>query len=265
MIWPICRMLASVQTIVRVMRAHRLRVYMIHPYAGYFHQSSWYYYDEYTDANTVDDQFIETDAATAVAFCNNATGTKYFGPDFTTPYICVTTDQTTTPGKINAFAATGHFLNWAATSKMDIQKLVLTGGKYDDDTDQLIMESRGCVGRTMVKEVALQNASGDDYKLSLGLTAEPATGGNTLIEIYEISELDDEEPYISDACQNAIDYLTLSGDSVKLGTLFGYMDECLQNPSNDPVVADSNAAINQSLHSCWYLATKGRELGNRQR
>ena len=100
-------------------------------YAGYFNQSSWYYYDEYTAADTVEDQFIETDAATAAAFCNNATGTKYFGPDSTTPYICVTTDHTTTPDTINAFAASGHFLNWAASSKMDIQKLILTGGKFD--------------------------------------------------------------------------------------------------------------------------------------
>ena len=110
-------------------------------YAGYFDQlevdnkgtddpsddeniSVWYYYD------LVNEQFVATDAATASGLCTAATGTKYIGPDTvtTTPYVCVTSDKTTTPDTINAFAATGHFLNWAASSKMDIQKLILTGG-----------------------------------------------------------------------------------------------------------------------------------------
>ena len=59
--------------------------------------------------------------------------------------------------EITAFAARGNFLNWAAASKLDIQKKVLTGGKYDDTNDELILESRGCLNHRYVKKIGVQN------------------------------------------------------------------------------------------------------------
>ena len=51
----------------------------------------------------------------------------------------------------------GKILNWAAASKMDIQKSVLTGGKYDAANAELIMEARGCQGKRLIKRLPVNN------------------------------------------------------------------------------------------------------------
>jgi len=56
------------------------------------------------------------------------------------------------PSKVNAFAARGNYLNWLTSSKLDVQKQILTGGKYDTSSGKFISESRGCVGRRFLKE-----------------------------------------------------------------------------------------------------------------
>ena len=35
------------------------------------------------------------------------------------------------PRHVTAFAAKGRFLNWLMSSKFDVEKKILTGGKYD--------------------------------------------------------------------------------------------------------------------------------------
>ena len=60
--------------------------------------------------------------------------------------------------QVTKFAARGNFLNWAATSKLDIQKKILTGGKYDSDGSSF-QESRGCLGRRYVKKTAVTEAA----------------------------------------------------------------------------------------------------------
>ena len=156
------------------------------PHAGYFEQYEWYTY------NLTDNQF-EAGKAAADVICIVADGT-YKNND-----VCVIMNNIGTENaEITDFAATGHFLNWAAASKMDIQKLVLTGGKYNPPDPvnavdaQLIMESRGCVGKKMVKQVDLDNdadPANGRFKLTLGLTADNPKGGNTRLELYEIYKI----------------------------------------------------------------------------
>ncbi|MEA2084912.1 MAG: hypothetical protein U9O82_11900 [Thermodesulfobacteriota bacterium] len=93
-------------------------------YAGYFTADTWYVYD-FTD-NRFEPQ---TTSAVAKEVCTAADGTEY-NNDGGTDDVCITIDTTTDPDTVNAFAAKGNFLNWAAASKFDIQKKILTGGKY---------------------------------------------------------------------------------------------------------------------------------------
>src|SRR6185369_13044247 len=48
--------------------------------------------------------------------------------------------------KVTKFLASGNYLNWLTASKFDIQKQILTGGRYSTAEQQLLPESRGCVG-----------------------------------------------------------------------------------------------------------------------
>jgi type IV pilus assembly protein PilY1 len=101
------------------------------------------------------------------AACNAAVGTKYRASDPAGgDFLCVSIDETDPDPTKHVpmyFAATGKFLNWIATSKMDVQKLVLTGGKWDNHptkgTPQLVPESRGCLGRRLIKEISVNGGA----------------------------------------------------------------------------------------------------------
>ena len=98
-------------------------------YAGYFDADAWYAYES--------GRFVKT---TAPAACSSPTYKKSSGG---ADEICLKVSGST----VSAFAAKGNFLNWAASSKMDIEKKILTGGKYDAANGVLVMESRGCLER----------------------------------------------------------------------------------------------------------------------
>ena len=66
--------------------------------------------------------------------------------------------MTATPKRVTKFSASGNYLNWMTASKFDIQKKILTGGKYVGGN--LVAESRGCVGRGFIKQ-ALSTNSGN--------------------------------------------------------------------------------------------------------
>ena len=111
-------------------------------------------------------QFSRQDTADALSVCSDATGDKYSQDG----EICITvTDETIFAApplpevivqtSMQAFAARGNFLNWASSSKFDIQKKILTGGKYNSAENQLIGESRGCAGSGFVKQVAVTAAA----------------------------------------------------------------------------------------------------------
>lgn len=82
--------------------------------------------------------------------------------------------------EVTCFAAKGNFLNWASASKFDIEKKVLTGGKYytgyeeadkadisDNGDDRLVSENRGCAGTGFVKQVVVKDGTGASSFLTL--------------------------------------------------------------------------------------------------
>lgn len=133
-------------------------------YAGYCESETYYKYDE------TDGQFEPTTQAAAEAFVTGATGTKYANTD-----VGIAIDETATPNVVTAFAAKGNYLNWAMASKLDIEKEILTGGKYEAagtygaPNGRLVMESRGCLDRRFLKQVAVMDAGSNTFYLALGV------------------------------------------------------------------------------------------------
>jgi hypothetical protein len=147
-------------------------------YSGYFRQylpppynvleDDWYGY------NFSDGRFEKITDSGASANCGPDDGTELY---YTDGELCMRakvdkTDPTNWEFEaITAFAARGNFLNWASASKLDIQKKVLTGGKYDSANQDILLESRGCLNHRYVKKFGVVQASDITTKyLSLGIT-----------------------------------------------------------------------------------------------
>ena len=110
-------------------------------YRGYFDQESLYKYTFKIAANRNEDgYFILAPGSETIASssCNTAK----------TAFVCVNTSA----GKVTTFLASGRFLNWLVTSKLDLEKQALTGGKVDT-SGRLQSETRGCQGRRFVRMV----------------------------------------------------------------------------------------------------------------
>ncbi|NWF75083.1 MAG: hypothetical protein HXY53_00675 [Nitrospirae bacterium] len=157
-------------------------------YKGYF--EDWYHYYEYDFVNNYFKEVTPFPAS-----CDK----------YVTGTLCINLDTTVSPPTVKRFVAEGNYLNWLTASKFDIQKWILTGGKYIDkacssstdtstiscnvDSDcptgdtcndiadnYLKSESRGCVGRKFIKE-AITTQSFQEYSdpnpnpnTSLGIT-----------------------------------------------------------------------------------------------
>lgn len=181
-------------------------------------------------------------------------------------YVKITSVGTAQSG-VSVFAASGNLLNWASASKLDIQKKILTGGKYDEDVDLLVSEGRGCSSRNFIKEVtvnttqkltfAIRGAREDDR---LGTTDD-----TTRIMIMGVTTGGFVGSDRQEACQVAIDEVA-KGEDASLGTIQTNVDTCLAYSGNDPAQAASNAAYNHSVFSCWSIVKKGfdhpTDLGN---
>jgi len=211
-------------------------------YTGYFNTDTVerYFYNQGSG------QFEETTAANAQNECAIATGTKYDNS-----YLCITINEATNPQVVTAFAAKGNFLNWAAASKFDVEKKVLTGGKFNSATNQLVMESRGCMDKTFVKKVAV-NKGGLTYYLTLGIISEAEAGVSnylTRIEIYGMTATG----FQNVDCELAID--EFSDPNGQLGTIKLLTTDCL-DPNNTGLMA-SDVAFNHSMQECWYFNAHG--------
>lgn len=135
-------------------------------YAGYFETDPvdrWYVYNFAT--RQFEGKATEADAR-GVCATASATDSEYSGTD-----VCVAIEEPAAPAphSVTAFAARGNLLNWAASSKFDIEKRILTGGKFDSPDNQLVMESRGCLARRFIKQVPVQDPSSGAYFLALGV------------------------------------------------------------------------------------------------
>ena len=170
---------------------------------------------------------------------------------------------------VTAFAASGNLLNWASTSKLDIQKKILTGGKYDEDDNLLVSEGRGCSSRGYIKEVPV---NGDTLVITFSIRGfEEDDWIDTLDNTTRISILGvKDKGFIGDdrqkACQTAINEISLGADG-SLGTIQTNIDKCLSyDLTQNNVLAASNAAYNHSVFTCWSIVKKGfddpSDIGN---
>jgi len=182
-------------------------------YAGYFEADSIYVYDLF------DKRF---EAGAWPALCSH----KIPGE------LCVNI-LPGVPSTVGTFAARGNYLNWLTASKFDVQKQILTGGKYDTLNNEFIAESRGCVGRGFVKEALTANYVEGGVNTSLGvvfkISGPPnlynpsgvSNGGQTRIEIYE-------GDYDEAKCQAAIEQINYASNPAAIRTT---VEDCL---SYDP-------------------------------
>lgn len=202
-------------------------------YAGYFDDSGWYAYSSASQSFSQ----ISDAASQCSSYSYKSEG-----------QLCISVGS----GTVSTFIAKGNLLNWAAASKLDIQKKILTGGKYESNS--LIMESRGCLNRRYVKKVQVQNSSGSTFYLTMGVrppeSAEKSTAADdaTRIEIYEITSTG----FDNSACQRVID--ELQKESPNQGQIKSDTELCMSYNSKDKKLADAMSSFNHSLHDCWYLS-----------
>ncbi len=210
-------------------------------YSGYFEEDLLYRYD------TTSDYFYEVPAFPACD--SNASASGIF---------CVDLDTSTSPSTVVAFAAKGKFLNWLTASKFDIEKEVLTGGKYDTADDVYIAESRGCVGRRFIKEYSGTCDSGLACEVTFAVKGEPdpdptmpSPGGQTYIDIFE-GNYDDTE------CREAVEAF----EEGNLGTIKSEVKDCIPFPSGASLEAKQGVVFNQTLQACWARDKNGTPIGN---
>lgn len=180
--------------------------------------------------------------ANIATFCNStAAGTTKYMSD-----MCMRVDTTTTPNTLVTFAAKGSFLNWATASKFDIQKEILTGGKYDENRGLIVSESRGCSGSGYIKQIGLTSGGYLTLRVRGSFTEDGApstwdwvdsTDNTTRLEILGFSA----GGFNMQACQDAIDKILTVGSGFQ-----NDVDACLSGSTND-----ERDALNHALQYCW--------------
>lgn len=232
-------------------------------YAGYFESDGWYLYD------------FTGDRFAAAAMENGCSDANYRKGVAGAREVCLKTVTSTDADgdeviTVVTFAARGNYLNWASASKMDIEKKVLTGGKYGNNA--LVLESRGCLEKRFVKETTIDPAGlegSNSWRLTVAIrqpndeekAVNPADLHTTRIEIYAPTVAG----YNHDACQLAVEEVKPPANEdeeakkQRLGRLKGYIDTCMgfgDLPPNDPEVA-SQGAFNQAIQTCWFIIKHG--------
>ena len=183
----------------------------------------------------------------------------YGGSGSTTPFVCINTSlDASTPAKeyVTKFVASGRFLNWLAMSKFDIEKSILTGGKYMEGALRgLVGESRGCSGRKFIKTLPALPAISFAVRggtATVGSTSQATQYGQSVIEIFKGT-------YNAGACAAALnDWQNVSGTN--LGPLQVDTKSCIGGTGS---LSDKLAAATQTIHDCyWYF--NGHGLTNLQ-
>lgn len=205
------------------------------------------------------DQVSELDAR---AFCKDAAGNNFFASGDT----CATTSNpgtSSSPTILKAFAASGNFLNWATASKLDIQKDILTGGKFNSDAQRIIGESRGCAGTSFIKQAPIQQLAPATATPNMQLTMKIRMGNKndridsvddtTRFEIYAITQngLD------FDPCQEAINFFQdpLGVSQVEQNTAL-----CV-GFSGTGTVPVEHTVYHKAMQACWYLSKQDKWKG----
>jgi type IV pilus assembly protein PilY1 len=171
--------------------------------------------------------------------------------------LCVNLDTSTTPETVTKFSAVGNYLNWMSASKFDVEKKILTGGKWDGAN--LIGESRGCVGRGFIKQPLSTNngnyvegGTNTGYPLAIQIkgpttsydTTAPSQGGMTEIFFYKSSK-----PIDYAKCDEAINLLeTTNSISNAVKTAVA---ECIGATTDTSLAGKTKQIFQQSLQECW--------------
>ncbi|GFO58061.1 hypothetical protein GMST_03860 [Geomonas silvestris] len=184
-------------------------------YTGYFDPTTYYYYRSGAT------NFSEGDFAVLANFANGCPGASGETVKSIPNTMCV--QYVASTGTLTRFAAKGNYLNWLTASKLDIEKKILTGGKWDGAG--IIAESRGCVGQGYVKSalagdfVNFAGTADNDNNIPLGVTftisgpgntlnpSAPSTGGTSYINLFA------GNAYRYSDCQNAVNALATGGNA----------------------------------------------------
>ncbi|MBU1419958.1 MAG: hypothetical protein KKI15_15855 [Proteobacteria bacterium] len=173
--------------------------------------------------------------------------------------------------RLSAFAASGKMLNWASASKFDIQKKILTGGKYNPDAERLISQHRGCSGKGFIKEVPVKKGLVDSVITFSIKGTDSENWIDTTDDTMRLTIMGaSTEGFISSdraqSCQDAIDSIAAGYDDGQ-GTTKQNITDCLDYGGTNNILAESNSAYNHSLHTCWQMSTtnakdleQGKEL-----
>lgn len=171
------------------------------------------------------------------------------GCTFRTNYFCITTAGTT-PDNVTQFVASGKFLNWLTASKIDVQKNILTGGKYDTTNKFLIGESRGCVGRRFVREIPDADwvSKPDNTNITFAVRSDisadpnlPSPGGNTRIDIFKSNS---NTGFDNATCQAAVNCWASGGT----GGCKSDSDACLNVTGAG---GGARATLEHAYSRCW--------------
>lgn len=211
-------------------------------YPGYFDEASIYSYNSTTQRFESGASMPASCTFKAADYCVTMAGTK---PDRT----------------VSVFVAKGKFLNWLVTSKLDLQKKILTGGKYDTASGTLLSESRGCMGRRFVRIVpnalkvsgSAEDLTGMTFAIRGPTSLEPdytnpaTQGGATRIEIYDSA-------YNLTSCTAAVvDWTNVT--ATQLGEVQNSSTDCLAcsgSACNGSDILKSETYIHM-VHQCyWY-------------
>ncbi|WP_303720274.1 pilus assembly protein [Malonomonas rubra] len=209
-------------------------------YSGFFDETGWYQYD------TANNQFVTVTDADAATACSTAALKKTVpvANGIDVDDICLDEDATTPSNTV--FLARGRFLNWAIVSKMDIEKKILTGGKFDAANSVLQLESRGCLERRFSKQTAFDSGA----KLTLAVRPADVAAGDysSRIELFPATS----SGYVHNSCQLAVE--EMKKESPNLGQIGVYIDDCMGfDAANNTPEAASNSAFNHSVQDCWYI------------
>jgi len=222
-------------------------------YIGNFDPAKLYQY------STANSQFEET----ATFSCTAGAGQEAKSISNT---LCVIYSNTS-PYAVSTFLASGNYLNWLTASKFDVEKRILTGGKYVGT--QLLSESRGCVGQSYIKEANTGDFANysspetNNTNTSLGITfgvrgpydpynkSAPSPGGQTYIDIYKGN-------YNQADCQDAIYQLQYGGNA----DIKKSVEACLNFTSGgtQSAVVKTKVAFQQSMQACWQYRN-GKDIG----
>ncbi len=202
--------------------------------------------------------------ATNACSGSEATGTKYEK----TNALCLTIDENVTPKKVTSFAARGNFLNWAMSSKFDVEKKILTGGKFNYNEQVMVAEHRGCSGSRFLKQVKLDKlngtalTAGNEKFLSLGVRGSKyaaddvfmwdrvdTSDDTTRLEILAVTDAGFKP---SAECQQMLN--TITTKELNGSNWSNAITACLDTfPAPDEDITHQRPMLNHSLQFCASL------------